>query len=78
MAAQMPAQMMNCIIHATLTKQSLVLMGSDMVSESGLLKGNSVSMMLHCNTEEDTRAVYVNLSKGGKQTHPLEHTHWGA
>lgn len=78
MAARMPARMKHCIIHAVLTTNELVLMGSDMVGEQGLKKGNSVSMMLHCNSEEDTRAFYDKLSEGGRQTHPLEHTFWGA
>lgn len=76
-AGHMPAQMKNCIIHSTLIKCDLVLMGSDMVSENGLLKGNSVSMMLNCNSEPDVRKLYEKLSAGGKQTHPLELTFWG-
>ena len=35
-------------------------------------------MLLNCNSEADTRIFYKKLSEGGKQTHPLEHTHWGA
>lgn len=78
MAGRLPVQMKACILHSTLIKPGLVLMGSDMVSEDGLLKGNSVSMMLHCYTEDETRSLYEKLSEGGKQTNRLEHTYWGA
>ena len=78
MADKMPQQMKDCILHATLTKDALVLMASDMVSEEGLLKGNSVSLMLHCSSEEEIKKCYAYLSSGGQQTHPLENTFWGA
>jgi len=78
MADQMPAQMKQCILHSALTKDDLVIMASDMVCEEGLTKGNSVSMMLNCSSEEETRSFYANLSSGGKATHPLEDTFWGA
>ena len=78
LAAQMPARMKDCILHASLTSGGLVLMASDMVGEPGLIKGNAVAMMLNCSTEEETRACYAKLSRGGKQSYPLEHTFRGA
>ena len=75
---QMPKQMKDCILHATLTKGNLILMGSDMVPESGLVKGNSVSLSINCDSEEETKKLYKKLSKGGKADHPLEDTFWGA
>ncbi len=70
--------MKNCILQAVLTHKDFVLMGSDMVSESGLLKGNSVSMVLNCSSEKEIRECYKNLSRGGEPTHPLEITFWNA
>lgn len=70
--------MKESILHSTLIKDGLVLMGSDMVSEKGLLKENSVSLMLNCSNEEETRSHFENLSAGGEATHPLEDTFWGA
>lgn len=78
MADKMPADMKKCILHCTLTKGSLTIMGSDMVSEQGLIKGNSVSLMLNCSSEEEIRACYDKLSAGGQATHPLHVTFWGA
>ncbi len=77
MCDKMPEKMRNSILHSTLTKDSLVLMGSDMCT-NGLIRGNSVAMMLNCSTEAEIRDVYEKLSAGGKATNPLENTSWGA
>jgi PhnB protein len=78
LSEKMPKKMKDCILHSTLTKGALVLMGSDMVAESGLIRGNSVSLALQCSSEEEIRTCYVKLSTGGHATHPLETTFWGA
>lgn len=78
MSEKMPPQMKECILHSALTKDSLVMMGSDMVSEQGLIKGNAVSLMLNCSSEEEIKNTYKKLSSGGQATHPLENTFWGA
>ena len=78
MAKKMPPQMKDSILHATLTNDTLTLMGSDMVSDKGLVKGNAVSLMLNCNSEEEIKTFYEKLSEGGEKTHPLEVTFWGA
>jgi PhnB protein len=78
LSEKMPAQMKNSILHATLSNKNLVLMASDMVSEQGLVKGNAVSLMLNCSSEAEARQTYDKLAEGGKRTHPLENTFWGA
>jgi PhnB protein len=78
LSTQMPPQMREHILHATLTKGEMILMGSDMVGEDGLLKGNVVSLALTLTSEEEIRECYKKLSQGGKANHPLENTFWGA
>lgn len=78
LSEKMPEQMKDCILHSTLTRDGLVLMGSDMVGEKGLIKGNSVSLSLTCSSEEEIRNCYQKLAIGGHATHPLEDTFWGA
>ncbi|MEO7531681.1 MAG: VOC family protein [Sediminibacterium sp.] len=78
LADKMPSQMQDCILHATLTKGVLVLMGSDMVGENGYIKGNTVSMALNCSSEEEIRIAYAKLSDGGEASHPLENSFWGS
>jgi PhnB protein len=78
LSSKMPKQMKDCILHATLTKNDLVLMGSDMVPESGLVKGNAVSLLLNCHSEKEIKTFYKKLSVSGKAEHLLEETFWGA
>lgn len=78
LAAKMPPQMKESIVHATLTRGDLVLMASDMIGEKGLLKGNAVSLMLNCKTEKEIKKYYTKLSAGGHATHPLQISFWGA
>lgn len=78
LSEKMPKQMRDSILHAALTKGHLILMASDMVDEIGLIKGNSVSLTLHCNSKEETTSCYAKLSAGGKANHPLEDSFSGA
>lgn len=78
MADQMPPEMKDCIVHSELRNNDLILMASDMVDSSGLIKGNSVSLMINCRGEEEIRDLFAKLSEGGKATHPVENTFWGA
>lgn len=75
---KMPLKMKRCILHAALINENIVLMGSDMVSQKRLLKGNAVSLMLNCDSERKAKSFYKKLSQGGKQTQPLDDTFWGA
>jgi PhnB protein len=65
-------------MHAVLAKDDLVIMATDMVEERGLIKGNSISMMLNCSSEEEAQSFYHKLSAGGKASHPLQETFWGS
>lgn len=75
---KMPKKMKDCILHATLTKDSFVLMGTDMVPSQGLIKGNNVSLSLKCMSLEQIETCFEKLSEGGKVEHPLEDSFWGA
>lgn len=75
---KMPVKMKNAILHAFLKNQNVLLMGSDMVSEKGLSKGNSVSLVLRCSSEDEIRSLYQKLSSGGERTHQLGTSFWGA
>ncbi|WP_100611875.1 VOC family protein [Confluentibacter lentus] len=75
---KMPKKMKDCILHATLINDALILMGTDMVSSQGLIKGNNVSLSLKCMSLEQIEIYFEKLSEGGKVEHPLEHSFWGA
>ena len=78
MADKMPPQMKESILHSTLAKDALVLMGTDCVAANGLIKGNAVSLCINCSSEEEIKIFYKKLSAGGQQAYPLEDTFWGA
>lgn len=77
MAGKLPAEMRDFILHSTLDTGRFVLLGSDMVPERGLIRGNAVSLVIHCGSEEETRGLYDVLSAGGKRDHPPEVSFWG-
>lgn len=79
MADKMPESMKSHILHAYLNLGNIAIMGSDMTPDDGLSRGNAVSTVLYCNSEEEIRATYEKLSAdGGKALHPLENTFWNA
>lgn len=78
MAEKLPLKIKKNILHSSLTKNGFVLMASDMVGEAGLVKGNTISLMLNCTSEKEIKTAYEKLSAGGKATHPLKNTFWGA
>lgn len=75
---KMPLKMKESILHATLINGNMIVMASDMASEKGVIKGNSVSLMLNCSSEKEIKACYKKLSLGGNADHPLQDTFWGA
>jgi Uncharacterized protein conserved in bacteria len=78
LADKMPPAMKQNILHSSLLNGNVAIMASDMVDEQGLIKGNSVSLMLNCSSEDEIRTCYQKLASGGTATHPLETTFWGA
>lgn len=78
LSRKMPRKMKDCILHSTLKNDELVLMGSDLVGEEGLIKGNAVSLSLNCSSEEEIKNCYSKLSAGGKANHSLEDSFFGA
>ncbi len=78
MADKMPEKMRNSILHATLTIGNVVIMATDMTPQSGLVKGNNISLMLDCDTQEEIETFYKKLQVEGFSDHPLENTFWGA
>ncbi|MBB2150819.1 VOC family protein [Pedobacter gandavensis] len=74
---ELPQPMKDCILQASLVKDNLVLMATDMVAEEGLTHGNSISMMVSFSNEDAIRQCYQKLSAGGQRSRPLELSFWG-
>ena len=77
MAAQMPSELSANILHSTLTRDNIVLMGSDMMGAS-LVNGNAISLCLNCSSDEEINEFFDKLSSGGNVRTPLHQTFWGA
>jgi PhnB protein len=77
MAGEMPAEMQQRILHATLTKNGLVLlMASDMIGAQ-LVAGNAVSLIFNCRSEQEINDFFSGLAAGGTVTDPLSGKFWG-
>jgi PhnB protein len=70
MADQWPAEAQKNILHASLVKDQLTLLASDMAGKEPV-RGNTISLALTCSTEEEIKTYFNNLSNGGHVTHPL-------
>lgn len=77
LAAQMPAEAQGYIMHATLTTDRFVLLGTDMAGRGGHIPGNTVALFVQCRSEVETRTLFAKLSAGGKVTDPLQVQFWG-
>nr|WP_295871958.1 VOC family protein [uncultured Chitinophaga sp.] len=73
-AEVLPARLRNAVLQATLVSGGLVLTGSDMVGEEGLVTGNTIALLLQCNSETETRNYYRKLAAGGATSFPLRPT----
>lgn len=76
--AQCPTGIKHHILHASLMKDGLILMGSDMQGPEGFVKGNTIALSLNCSSEEEINEFYSNLSKDGKISHALTEQFQGA
>lgn len=78
MGKEMPKEMQDYILHSTLHRNGIILMGSDISNDEGLFRGNNMSILIECESEIELRTLYQNLSEDGKPIFPIETTFWGA
>jgi len=71
MAGEWPAAMQKNILHSSLTRDNLLLMASDMATPGELTDGNTVTLSLTCDTEEELSACFTSLSQGGQVIRPV-------
>jgi len=80
-AEHMPPDARQKIIHAALMRgeqKEAVLMASDWIGGGEFVQGNSISLSIHCTSDEEIRTLFAGLSAGGKVTQPLADQFWGA
>ena len=77
--AQCPAAIKHQILHASLSKDELLLMGSDMQEPGGnFTKGNNIALSLNCSSDDEIKTYFSKLSEGGRISHNLMESFWGA
>ena len=77
MEAQSPPAMKQKILHASLAKGPLLLMGSDMAGPEGFVKGNHIALSLNCSSEEEIHQFFNALAAGGQVMHTISQQFWG-
>ena len=77
MAAQMPPEMKDAIMHSSLTNGGIVIMGSDLNREKPV-EGNTIHLCINCDSEKQLNDYFSSLSAGGKITEPIADMPWGA
>jgi PhnB protein len=70
MAAQSSSEMGGKILHGKLTRDNIVLMGSDMIGDN-LVEGNNITLYLNCSNEREIKTVFNKLSNEGSVELPL-------
>jgi PhnB protein len=76
MAAQMPPQMKDSILHASLTSGNMTIMASDLNREARV-EGNTVHLCLNCTSENELNTLFSKLSTSGQITEQLADMPWG-
>jgi PhnB protein len=76
-SASLPRKVKDYILHATLRKKGVTLMGTDMVEDEGLYPGNTLSVLILCNSEADLKQIYRKLATNGKATQPISQRNSG-
>jgi len=69
MAAQMPAEMGQNIMHSSLTSGGITVMASDM--NNNFTPGNAVNLCIVCDSEDELNTLFNKLSEGGTPAHPV-------
>ena len=77
MASQMPPEMQDFVMHARLEKGNIMIMASD-AKDKDMTRGDMLSLMIQCDTEEEINTYFSKLSEGGTVNMPLAKQFWGA
>jgi PhnB protein len=76
MAAQMPPEFKDRILHSMLTSGDLVIMASDL-NRDKRVEGNTVHLCVNCTSEEELDNFFTKLSADGTVVEGLKAMPWG-
>ncbi|MCU0419045.1 MAG: VOC family protein [Cyclobacteriaceae bacterium] len=72
-SSRLPETMKNLIVQGTLRTDSFTLCGTDLPADTGLVKGNAVSLVLRCATPREAHLRYRQLSQTGRRARFASH-----
>jgi PhnB protein len=77
MAARMPPEFAQLILHSTLKSGDIQIMASDLNREKQV-EGNTIHLCINCDSETELTTFFSKLSVGGTVIDPLARMPWGA
>lgn len=78
LSEKMEPEMRSKIVHAALKGNDFIIFGSDLVDDTGLINGNTVSILINFTSEKEIKDVFNQLSQEGVTNQPLQLSFWGA
>jgi PhnB protein len=76
-AAQLPPEMKDKVMHACLSRDGVVLMASDNCMGGPLGESKNFSLSLVCSNEEEVHTLYAKLAEGGETVSAAKTEFWG-
>jgi PhnB protein len=77
MAASMPAEMKDRIMHSSLTAKGIKLFASDAMGHEAVVKGNTITLCVVGDSESEIEKLFPRLAAGGKVNQPLKKEFFG-
>lgn len=77
MAAQMPKELHNNVLHSSLERDGFSLMAADIMDSDMPIPGNTIYLCLVCKSKEEIETLFSKLSAGGQVIHPLNEASLG-
>lgn len=76
-AAHMPSEKQNDVLHAMLTSGRVRLMASDNMLTQPVNYGDSIHLCVECESKEEIASLFSKLGEGGKISQPLREEFFG-
>ena len=73
-----PKEAHDRIMHASLTKGSVILMASDTMPGMPFQQGNNFAVSINCESLQEIQRLFGALGEKGKVTMPLQDAFWGS
>ncbi|MBX2893997.1 MAG: VOC family protein [Cyclobacteriaceae bacterium] len=73
----LPDSMQRYVLQGALRNGRMELMGTDIVGDDGLLQGNTVSLLVVCQSKKELNLYFRRFATGGRIVQPVKKNSWG-